>query len=81
MSVNFDQMPDESGHFGPYGGRFVSETLVYALDQLTSLYERLKDDPEFQAQIDYDLAHYVGRPSPLYFAERWTKKSEGLSFT
>ena len=77
MSVNFDQMPDESGHFGPYGGRFVSETLVYALDQLTSLYERLKDDPEFQAQIDYDLAHYVGRPSPLYFAERWTKKIGG----
>ena len=77
MSVNFDQMPDENGHFGPYGGRFVSETLVYALDQLTSLYERLKDDPEFQAQIDYDLAHYVGRPSPLYFAERWTKKIGG----
>ena len=77
MSVNFDQMPDESGHFGPYGGRFVSETLVYALDQLTSLYERLKDDPEFQVQIDYDLAHYVGRPSPLYFAERWTKKIGG----
>ena len=76
-SINFDQMPDENGHFGPYGGRFVSETLVYALDQLTSLYERLKDDPEFQAQIDYDLAHYVGRPSPLYFAERWTKNVGG----
>ena len=70
-------MPDENGHFGPYGGRFVSETLVYALDQLTSLYERLKDDPEFQTQIDYDLAHYVGRPSPLYFAERWTKNVGG----
>lgn len=70
-------MPDKNGHFGPYGGRFVSETLVYALDQLTSLYERLKDDPEFQAQIDYDLAHYVGRPSPLYFAERWTKNVGG----
>lgn len=77
VSINFDQMPDENGHFGPYGGRFVSETLVYALDQLTSLYERLKDDPEFQAQIDYDLAHYVGRPSPLYFAERWTKNIGG----
>ena len=76
-AINFDQMPDENGHFGPYGGRFVSETLVYALDQLTSLYERLKDDPEFQAQIDYDLAHYVGRPSPLYFAERWTKNVGG----
>ena len=70
-------MPDNDGHFGPYGGRFVSETLVYALDQLTLLYAKLKDDPEFQAQIDYDLAHYVGRPSPLYFAERWSKKIGG----
>ena len=75
--TNFDQMPDNDGHFGPYGGRFVSETLVYALDQLTLLYAKLKDDPEFQSQIDYDLAHYVGRPSPLYFAERWTKKIGG----
>ncbi len=75
--INFDQMPDENGHFGPYGGRFVSETLVYALDELTKLYERLKDDPKFQAQIDYDLAHYVGRPSPLYFAERWSKNVGG----
>ena len=75
--TNFDQMPDNDGHFGPYGGRFVSETLVYALDQLTLLYAKLKDDPEFQAQIDYDLAHYVGRPSPLYFAERWSKKIGG----
>ncbi|MCL4137609.1 UNVERIFIED_CONTAM: hypothetical protein GTU68_046693, partial [Idotea baltica] len=64
-------------HFGPYGGRFVSETLIYALDELESLYRRLKDDPEFQAQFDYDLAHYVGRPSPLYFAERWTKETGG----
>lgn len=76
-STNFDQMPDNDGHFGPYGGRFVSETLVYALDQLTLLYAKLKDDPEFQSQIDYDLAHYVGRPSPLYFAERWSKKIGG----
>ncbi|MEH6466444.1 MAG: tryptophan synthase subunit beta [Porticoccus sp.] len=70
-------MPDARGHFGPYGGRFVSETLIYALDELESLYRRLKDDPEFQAEFDYDLAHYVGRPSPLYFAERWTKKTGG----
>lgn len=76
-AVNFNQMPDASGHFGPYGGRFVSETLIYALDELESLYRRLKDDPEFQAQFDYDLAHYVGRPSPLYFAERWTKETGG----
>lgn len=76
-AVDFNQMPDARGHFGPYGGRFVSETLISALDELESLYRRLKDDPEFQAQFDYDLAHYVGRPSPLYFAERWTKETGG----
>lgn len=77
QSVNFNQVPDARGHFGPYGGRFVSETLIYALDELESIYRRLKDDPEFQAQFDYDLAHYVGRPSPLYFAERWTRETGG----
>ncbi|MEH6469096.1 MAG: tryptophan synthase subunit beta [Porticoccus sp.] len=76
-AVDFNQVPDARGHFGPYGGRFVSETLIYALDELESLYRRLKDDPEFQAEFDYDLAHYVGRPSPLYFAESWTKKTGG----
>lgn len=77
QAVNYNQMPDARGHFGPYGGRFVSETLIHALDELESLYRRLKDDPKFQAEIDYDLAHYVGRPSPLYFAERWTKETGG----
>lgn len=77
QTVNYNQMPDARGHFGPYGGRFVSETLIHALDELESLYRKLKDDPEFQAQFDYDLAHYVGRPSPLYFAERWTKETGG----
>lgn len=77
QAVNYNQVPDARGHFGPYGGRFVSETLIHALDELESLYRRLKDDPEFQAQFDYDLAHYVGRPSPLYFAERWTKETGG----
>lgn len=76
-AVDYSQVPDARGHFGPYGGRFVSETLIYALDELEALYHRLKDDPEFQAQLDYDLAHYVGRPSPLYFAERWTKETGG----
>lgn len=76
-SIDFNQMPDAHGHFGPYGGRFVSETLIYALDELESIYRNLKDDPEFQAQFDYDLAHYVGRPSPLYFAERWTRETGG----
>ena len=65
------------GHFGPYGGRFVSETLIYALDQLESIYQRLKNDPQFIAEFDRDMAHYVGRPSPLYFAESWTRKVGG----
>ncbi len=65
-------LPDASGHFGPYGGRFVAETLMEPLDELTAAYERLKNDATFQAEYDEDLAHYVGRPSPLYFAERWT---------
>lgn len=69
--------PDKKGHFGPYGGRFVSETLIPALDELLAQYEKLKDDPEFQREFDQDLAHYVGRPSPLYFAERLTKKVGG----
>ncbi|OUR67713.1 tryptophan synthase subunit beta [Bermanella sp. 47_1433_sub80_T6] len=71
------QLPTKSGHFGPYGGRFVSETLMSALDDLSELYERLSQDPEFQAEYDHDLAHYVGRPSPLYFAERLTKHVGG----
>ncbi len=66
-------LPDANGHFGPYGGRFVAETLMEPLDELTAAYEQMKHDAEFQAEFDRDLAHYVGRPSPLYFAERWTK--------
>ncbi|PCJ44156.1 MAG: tryptophan synthase subunit beta [Moraxellaceae bacterium] len=69
--------PDEFGNFGPYGGRFVSETLMAALEDLEALYDRLSKDPEFIAEFDRDLAHYVGRPSPLYFAERWTNKIGG----
>lgn len=75
--VDFAAFPDKSGHFGPYGGRFVSETLISALDELDSMYQRLKQDPEFLAEFDRDLAHFVGRPSPLYFAERWTNKAGG----
>jgi tryptophan synthase beta chain len=75
--VDFASMPDERGHFGQFGGRFVSETLFYALDELQSMYNRLKNDPAFLAEIDRDLTHYVGRPSPLYFAERWTEKTGG----
>ncbi|MCC5881562.1 MAG: tryptophan synthase subunit beta [Halomonas sp.] len=71
------RLPDARGHFGPYGGRFVSETLSFALDDLEKTYMRLRDDPDFQAEFDYDLAHYVGRPSPLYLAERWSEKLGG----
>lgn len=74
---NFLNTPDSLGHFGPYGGRFVSETLMAALDELEEMYERLSKDEQFQAEFDYDLAHYVGRPSPLYHAERWSKKLGG----
>jgi len=67
---NSIQMPDANGHFGIHGGRFVSETLMGALEELEALYDRLSKDPDFQAEFDKDLAHYVGRPSPLYHAER-----------
>lgn len=74
---NAMNLPDAAGHFGPYGGRFVAETLIDALDQLQALYSRLKDDPEFLAEFDRDLTHYVGRPSPLYFAERMSRELGG----
>lgn len=75
--VNYADFPDAEGHFGIYGGRFVSETLMAAVNELEANYDKLKKDPDFQAEFDYDLAHYVGRPSPLYFAERWTKELGG----
>ena len=74
---DFQAVPDERGHFGPYGGRFVSETLISALDELSELYEKLKNTPDFIKEFDDDLAHYVGRPSPLYFAERFTQHAGG----
>ena len=67
---NSINVPDANGHFGIHGGRFVSETLMGALEELEALYDRLSKDPDFQAEFDKDLAHYVGRPSPLYHAER-----------
>jgi tryptophan synthase beta chain len=69
--------PDAQGHFGIYGGRFVAETLMHALDELTAVYAELKEDPGFQARLASDLAHYVGRPSPLYEAERLSKALGG----
>ncbi|MDW7747795.1 tryptophan synthase subunit beta [Halomonas sp.] len=71
------RLPDARGHFGAYGGRFVSETLSFALDELEKTYLSLRDDPAFLAEFDYDLAHFVGRPSPLYHAERWSKQLGG----
>ncbi|EIF43366.1 tryptophan synthase subunit beta [gamma proteobacterium BDW918] len=77
VTPDFSQFPDASGHFGPYGGRFVSETLIFALDELAAAYQRLRRDPGFQAEFDHDLAHYVGRPSPLYYAKRWSEEVGG----
>jgi tryptophan synthase beta chain len=70
-------MPDARGHFGPYGGRFVAETLIAALDELDAAYRKLCVDPDFQREFDRDLAHYVGRPSPLYHAERLSRELGG----
>jgi len=75
--IDYAAFPDARGHFGRYGGRFVSETLMAALDDLEKVYLRLKDDPQFLADIDSDMTHYVGRPSPLYFAERLTQQVGG----
>src|SRR5881275_3212793 len=65
------------GRFGPYGGRYVPETLMHALRQLTEQYEQAQEDEDFQRQFHYYLRQYVGRPSPLYFAERLTKAAGG----
>lgn len=70
-------LPSDTGHFGPYGGRFVSETLFAALNELEDKYRSLKNDPEFVKEFDKDLADYVGRPSPLYLAERLTREVGG----
>jgi len=69
--------PDESGHFGPYGGTYVAETLIHALDELKEAYGRWRQDEEFIARMDSDLANYVGRPSPIYFARRLTEVAGG----
>ena len=70
-------LPDQTGHFGPYGGIFVGETLISALDELRIAYEQCKRDPEFQAEFASELKHYVGRPSPIYHARRWTEHLGG----
>ena len=70
-------MPDERGHFGPYGGIFVAETLIPPIQELNAAYQQYLNDPEFIAELDADLKHYVGRPSPLYHAERWSRELGG----
>ena len=70
-------MPDQFGHFGQFGGTFVAETLIEALDELRDMYDKYKDDPKFLEEFHHDLNHFVGRPSPIYFAERLTKKIGG----
>ena len=76
-NIHYADMPDERGHFGPYGGRFVAETLMEPIEELRSAYEKLKQNEEFLTEFDRDLAHYVGRPSPLYHAERLSRELGG----
>ncbi|MFI3179662.1 MAG: tryptophan synthase subunit beta [Methylococcaceae bacterium] len=70
-------MPDEHGHFGPYGGIFVAETLMPPIQELNAAYQHYLTDPEFIKELDADLKYYVGRPSPLYHAERWSRELGG----
>ena len=75
--MKMHELPDEQGHFGRYGGVFVAETLVHALDELKRAYEACRKDPEFIAEFEYELKHYVGRPSPVYHAKRWSQMLGG----
>ncbi len=76
-AVDFHAWPDAQGHFGRYGGRFVAETLIGPLDALAAAYDAARLDPVFIAEFERDLAHYVGRPSPVYFAQRLTAEAGG----
>jgi len=75
--MQMHDLPDARGHFGPYGGVFVAETLVRALDELKAQYESARRDPAFVAEFERELKHYVGRPSPVYHAERWSRELGG----
>ncbi|MDP3482769.1 MAG: tryptophan synthase subunit beta, partial [Sulfuricella sp.] len=70
-------LPDQTGHFGPYGGIFMAETLMTAVEELRQQYLRYRDDPEFKAEFAYELKHYVGRPSAIYHARNWTESLGG----
>jgi tryptophan synthase beta chain len=76
-AVSTESLPDAQGHFGPYGGRFVPETLMHPLQQLEEEYFRAQQDPEFQRELNYYLREFCGRPTPLYFAERLTRELAG----
>ena len=75
--MNSYQHPDPSGHFGPYGGSFVSETLTHAIQELRETYARYQNDPAFLAEFHYELKHFVGRPSPVYHAARTSREMGG----
>jgi len=75
--IDLETLPDSRGHFGPYGGMFVPETLMTALNDLTAEYEKARKDPAFQNELSYLLREYAGRPTPLYFAERLTRELGG----
>ena len=75
--IDLESLPDARGHFGPYGGMFVPETLMTALNELTAEYEKAKKDPAFQKELAFLLREYAGRPTPLYFAERLTRELGG----
>ena len=74
MSYNY---PDSTGHFGPYGGIFMAETLIPAVEELRQQYLHFRDDPAFKAEFAYELKHYVGRPSPIYHAKNWSERLGG----
>jgi tryptophan synthase beta chain len=75
--MQMNDLPDSRGRFGPYGGVFVAETLIAALDELREQYARYQHDPDFVAEFERELKHYVGRPSPVYHAQRWSEKLGG----
>jgi len=75
--VQMYDLPDQTGHFGPYGGIFMAETLMTAVEELRQQYLRYRDDPEFKAEFAYELKHYVGRPSAIYHAKNWTERLGG----
>ena len=75
--MKLTDLPDSRGHFGPYGGIFVAETLMAALEELRAEYDKARNVPAFVAEFEYELKHYVGRPSPVYHAKRLTEAYGG----